>query len=73
MGYIKSPYKFDRVAAGKKARDTNLKKDPDFYRKIGTKGGLISRNGGFAADPELAREAGRKGGRVSRKPKKGTV
>lgn len=47
-----------------------LARDPDYYKKIGAKGG---RNGtgvkGFAANKELAREAGKKGGAISRRSK----
>ena len=58
--------------AGKKAAAKNLAKHPDFYKKIGQRGGRHGTNGGFAANPELARIAGAKGGRarrVSRKKK----
>lgn len=49
---------------GIKARDTNLKRDPDFYSKIGQRGGLKSRGGGFAyGDHTLAKEAGSTGGK----------
>ena len=44
-------------------------KDPNFYAKIGAKGGRNSRTGGFAANPALARIAGAKGGRISRRRK----
>ncbi len=55
---------------GLKAAKTNKKRNgKDFYKKIGAKGGQISRGGGFAADPELAREAGRRGGLISRRTK----
>lgn len=57
-------------AGGIKARDRNLAKDPNFYNKIGTKGGRNGHTGGFAANPELARLAGAKGGRISRRTKK---
>jgi uncharacterized protein len=57
-------------AGGLKARDRNLAKDPNFYAKIGAKGGQMGHTGGFAANPELARIAGRKGGQVSRRTKK---
>lgn len=47
----------------RKARETNYKKyGPDFYRKIGSKGGQNGNTGGFAANPELAKIAGAKGG-----------
>jgi len=55
---------------GKKAALKNVQRDPDFYSKIGRKGGQNGRTGGFAANPELARIAGAKGGRISRRPKK---
>lgn len=56
-------------AGGLKAAAKNLAKDPDFYAKIGRKGGKASNTGGFAANPELARIAGAKGGRISRRRK----
>ena len=40
------------VAGGKKAAAKNLQKDPNFYAKIGSKGGKNGRTGGFAANPE---------------------
>jgi general stress protein YciG len=58
---------------GKKAAMKNLAKDPNFYAKIGAKGGRLGRTGGFAANPELARLAGAKGGRISRRRKAVTV
>lgn len=59
-------------AGGQKAAQKNLAKDPNFYAKIGQKGGRNGRTGGFAANPELARIAGAKGGRISRRGKKTT-
>lgn len=56
-------------AGGQKAAAKNLAKDPNFYAKIGAKGGRNGRTGGFAANPELARIAGAKGGRISRRRK----
>lgn len=58
------------VAGGLKARDRNLAKDPDFYKKIGAIGGRNGNTGGFAANPELARIAGAIGGRISKRTKK---
>ncbi len=60
------------VAGGLKARDKNLAKDPDFYRKIALQSQESWKaNGrkprGFAYDPELARIAGTKGGTISRR------
>jgi general stress protein YciG len=55
---------------GRKAAEKNKLRDPDFYAKIGAKGGKNGRTGGFAANPELARVAGAKGGRISRRTKK---
>lgn len=56
-------------AGGQKAAAKNLQRDPEFYAKIGAKGGRNGRTGGFAANPELARIAGAKGGRISRRRK----
>ncbi len=57
-----------RGAASIKARD------PDFFKKIGAKGGSKGKAQGvikgFAANPELARRAGLIGGKVSRRGKK---
>jgi general stress protein YciG len=56
---------------GKAAAATNIRKyGPDFYVRIGSKGGRNSRTGGFFANRRLAREAGSIGGRVSRRTKK---
>jgi uncharacterized protein len=60
-------------AGGQKAALKNLQRDPDFYAKIGRKGGQNGHTGGFAANPELARIAGARGGRISRRTKKTTV
>lgn len=49
-------------SGGLKARDKNLARDPDWYKKIGQAGGAKSRTSGFGhggADPHVA---GRKGG-----------
>ena len=63
-------------AGGLKARERNLAKDPDFYKKIGAKGGRNGRTGGFASEvvgedgltgKERAKIAGAKGGRISRR------
>lgn len=56
-------------AGGLKAAAKNKAKDPEFYARIGAKGGKNGRTGGFAANPELARTAGAKGGRISRRRK----
>lgn len=57
-------------AGGIKAAQKNIQRDPNFYAKIGAKGGRNGHTGGFAANPELARVAGAKGGRISRRTKK---
>ena len=57
------------IEGGKKAAAKNLQRDPNFYAKIGSKGGKNGNTGGFAANPELARIAGAKGGRISRRRK----
>ncbi len=59
-------------AGGLKAAAKNLQKDPNFYAKIGRKGGQNGKTDGFAATPALARIAGAKGGRISRRTKKAT-
>lgn len=56
-------------AGGQKAAQKNLERDPNFYAKIGSKGGKNGHTGGFAANPDLARIAGAKGGRISRRKK----
>jgi general stress protein YciG len=58
-------------AGGQAAAQTNKKKyGPDFYAKIGAKGGKLGRTGGFYANRDLARQAGSVGGRISRRTKK---
>lgn len=57
------------VVGGKKAAAKNLAKDPNFYKRIGSKGGKNGHSGGFTNNPELARIAGAKGGRMSRRRK----
>lgn len=58
-------------AGGQAAAKTNKKKyGPDFYAKIGSKGGKLGRTGGFFANRDLAKSAGAKGGRISRRTKK---
>ena len=55
-------------AGGLKAAKTNRKKNgPDFYARIGRKGGQNGHTGGYATKPDLARIAGRKGGLKSRR------
>lgn len=43
------------ASGGREAARKNLLRDPDFYRKIGAKGGRSGHTGGFAAG-----EAGRR-------------
>jgi general stress protein YciG len=57
-------------AGGQAAAATNLKNDPDFYVKIGRKGGQKGKTGGFAAGEEGRRRAriyGKIGGTISRR------
>ena len=56
-------------AGGKAAAKKNIANDPDFYKKIGAKGGRLGRTGGFYKDRELASRAGRIGGTKSRRTK----
>ena len=54
-------------AGGKKASISNKQRHgEDFYSVIGSKGGKISRGGGFASNRELASKAGYKGGKVTK-------
>lgn len=55
------------VAGGKKAAAKNLANDPDFYRRIGKRGGQARVPKGFGTNPELARIAGIKGGKKSKR------
>lgn len=58
-------------AGGKAAAKTNKAKyGADFYAKIGARGGVVGKTGGFYANRELARAAGKKGGQISRRTKK---
>ena len=53
---------------GLKAKKTNKRVyGKNFYKIIGRKGGLSSRDGGFASNKTLASTAGAKGGRISRR------
>lgn len=62
---------------GRKAAAKNLARDPDFYKKIGSKGakewdrlselGLAKPKGFAAMDREKRVAAGRKGGEISRR------
>ena len=57
---------------GLKAKKANLANDPDFYAKIGSKGGssISKYPKGFAAmSAEKVSAAGRKGGRISKRGK----
>lgn len=63
---------------GLKVRAKLLAADPDYYSRIGTKGGAKSRGGGFAHmaahDPKLHSKVSQKGGRISRRgPARKTV
>lgn len=55
---------------GLKAAAKNKARDPDFYAKIGRKGGKAGHTGGFAANRALASIAGRKGGKISKRGSK---
>lgn len=59
------------VTGGKQAAEKNkTRHGSDFYARIGRKGGMASRKGGFAAGAEGRRRAryyGAIGGRVSRR------
>ncbi len=59
------------ASGGKKAAQKNLARDPDFYKKIGAKGGKNGHEGGFYYSMVNGLtthiEAGRKGGLKSRR------
>lgn len=57
------------VEGGKLAAAKNLAKDPNFYARIGAKGGRNGHTGGFAANPVSAIRAGALGGTISRRGK----
>lgn len=61
-----------RVEAGKRTAQKLRALDPDYFKKLGSKGGRRGRGSekGFAANPSLARTAGAKGGRISRRGKR---
>jgi uncharacterized protein len=66
-------------AGGKTVRETMIKKYgseeayKEHMRSIGSKGGKLGVNGGFAAaTPEQVRKWGAKGGRISRRRKQNT-
>ena len=52
---------------GLKAAQKNLEKDPEFYSKIGKRGGQNGHEKGFALNRKLAAQAGRKGGLISKR------
>lgn len=52
---------------GLKAAATNKAEDgDDFYQRMGRRGGLVSRGGGFT-DREFASAMGKKGGKVGKR------
>lgn len=58
-------------AGGKKTAIKITKKDPDFYKKIGSIGGKNGHTGGWAhMSTERHRALSAKGGRISRRTKK---
>lgn len=54
------------IAAAKK----NQEREPNFYQRIGRKGGKVKVSKGFGTNSELARTAGAKGGRISKRGSK---
>lgn len=58
------------ATGGKLVKLKNLAKDPDYYKKMGVKGGKASTGGGFAYmaknDPERFKAVSAKGGKVKR-------
>lgn len=60
-------------AGGVKAAATNLARNPNFYKEIDRRGGLVKTpTGGFASlSPEVHKIISAKGGRTSRKRNNG--
>ena len=62
---------------GMRAAQKNKERDPDFYFKIGQKGGKTrtpnSHLKGYGSRPDLASEAGRRGGTNSRRGAQGRL
>ena len=54
---------------GLKSAETIKAEDPNYYRKLGKKGGAKSRGGGFTGRPDIAAEYGSIGGKISRRGK----
>jgi uncharacterized protein len=55
------------IIGGKKTAAKNKARDPEFYSKMGKKGGLAKVPKGFAKNTELASRAGKIGGLKSRR------
>lgn len=57
------------IIGGQKAKITNTKKNPNFYREIGKLGGQVSHpeTRYFAMNPAAAKIAGKKGGTISKR------
>jgi general stress protein YciG len=49
------------AAGGRLAAEKNKKRDPDFYKRIGAKGGRAGHSGGFAAGKEGRERASKYG------------
>ena len=58
------------ITGGKLAALKNIEREPDFYKRIGAKGGSRKVAKGFAVRTDLAITAGAKGGRISRRGKR---
>ena len=55
-------------AGGIKTRDKNKEKDPEYYSKIGSRGGQKKNPlKGFGSNRDLASTAGKLGGKISRR------
>lgn len=75
MPYIRLT-KEEKSRIFKEVAKRRLEKDPDYYKKLGHLGGIVSSKGGFASDKvghdgmtgrERARVVGARGGRLSRR------
>ncbi len=56
-----------RQLAGLRTADILRARDPDHYKKMGAKGGMVSGPGGFGSIPGLARNVGKIGGQRSKR------
>lgn len=70
QGDLTDVFRYKRIPQQKLGEYFKMKYGPDYYSRIGSKGGKKSKGGGFAGmSYEKVAAAGRKGGSVSRRGK----